>query len=183
MNNTLKATKEEFQRFLNIHEQMYLQTLDLLKDAPDEIYDAVPIDNASMFLGVRVNKINIGSLIRHFILAEIHWFKAMKEGESGLVIPKPENAALLEGIPNGKQLTDRYKEVYEEGKVILETYTEEDINKQVTFMGRTYSVMGFLWITFGHHSYHLGQIDMLIRQNDILPIEYMEWPNVKTVIG
>lgn len=178
-----KATIQEFNRFLSIHEQLYLQTLVLLKDVSEETYNNIPIDNEVMYLGTRVNTINIGGLIRHFVLAEIHWFQAVKEGNNGLIIPKPDNASLLKNIPNGQPLVDKYKEVFSKGFEILKTYTEDDLNKTVSFMGRTYTVMAFLWITFGHHSYHLGQVDMLMRQNGIYPAEYMEWPNTSTLIG
>src|SRR5690606_41992406 len=114
---------------------------------------------------------NIGGLIRHFVLAEIHWFQAMKDGKSGLAIPKPVKAPLLENIADGQELVEKYKEVVTKGFEILKTYTEEDLNKTVSFMGRTYTLMAFLWITFGHHSYHLGQVDMLMRQNNIYPVE------------
>src|SRR5690606_41301247 len=93
-----KATIQEFNRFLNIYEQLYLQTLELLKDVPDEVFKSTPIDNEVTYLGTRVNTINIGGLIRHFGLAEIHWFQAMKDGKSGLAIPRPENAASLESM-------------------------------------------------------------------------------------
>lgn len=157
--------------------------MELLKDIPDNVFDNTPIDNDVMYLGERVNKINIAGLIRHFVLAEIHWFQAMKEGKDGLIIPKPNNTSLLENIENGKLLVEKYKEVFAKGFEILKTYLEDDLNKMVPFVGRTYTVMGFLWITFGHHSYHLGQIDMLMRQNGINPAEYMEWPNISTLIG
>src|SRR5690606_22599065 len=136
-----KATVQEFNRFLNIHEQLYLQTLELLKDVPDEVFNSTSIDNEVMYLGTRVNTINIGGLIRHFVLAEIHWFQAMKDGNNGLIISKPDNASLLENIPNGQPLVDKYKEVFTKGFEILKTYTEEDLNKTVSFMGRTYTVM------------------------------------------
>ena len=107
-----KTTKNEFNRFLSIHEQLYLQTLELLKDVPDEVFNSTPIDNEVMYLGTRVNTINIGGLIRHFVLAEIHWFQAMKDGKSGLAIPKPDNASLLENIADGQELVEKYKEVF-----------------------------------------------------------------------
>lgn len=178
-----KATLAELNRFLSIHEQLYLQTLALLEDLSDEVLESTPIDNEVMYLGTRVNKINIGGLLRHLILAEIHWYKEMKTGKDGHVIEKPINAAVLENITDGKSLIQRYKDVFAEGLSILKTYTEEDLNKEVSFSGRKYTVMSFLWITFGHHSYHLGQADLLMRQNNVYPVEYMEWPNTSTIIG
>lgn len=177
------ASLNELTRFMNIHEQMYLQTLNLLKDVSLPMYTNTPIDNEVMYLGTRVNTINISNLIKHFVLAEIHWIKMMKEGNDGLIIPKPENASLLEHIEDGEELLKKYTEVYFEGKKILETYTEEDLNKKVNFMNREYTVMGFLWIIFGHHSYHMGQVDLLVRQQGVYPIEYMEWPNQESTIA
>ncbi|WP_262486303.1 hypothetical protein [Galbibacter marinus] len=37
-----KATVQEFNRFLSIHEQLYLQTLELLKDVPDDVFESTP---------------------------------------------------------------------------------------------------------------------------------------------
>lgn len=177
------ATLTELNRFINIHEQLYLQTLNLLKDVDAEKYTNTPIDNDVMFLGSRVNKINISALIRHFVLAEVHWFKVMKEGTEDIVIPKPNNASILEFIEDGEPLLEEYSKVFNEGKKLLESYTLEDINKKVKFIDREYTVMGFLWIVFGHHSYHLGQVDMLIRQQGIYPVEYMEWPKIDNIIA
>lgn len=65
----------------------------------------------------------------------------------------------------------------------LEIDDNNPLQRIETIISETYTVMGFLWITFGHHSYHLGQVDMLMRQNGIYPAEYMEWPNTSTLIG
>lgn len=70
-----ETTIVEFKRFLSIYEQLYLQTLELLKDVSDRVFKNTPIDNEVMYLGTRVNTINIGGLIRHFVLVEIHWFQ------------------------------------------------------------------------------------------------------------
>src|SRR5690606_38187457 len=120
-----KATLQEFNRFLSIHEQLYLQTLELLKDVPDEVFNSTPIDNEVMYLGTRVNTIDIGGLIRQFVLAEIHWFHAMKEGESGLAIPKTDKASLLENIADGQEMSEEYKDVYAKGLEMMNSYTEE----------------------------------------------------------
>lgn len=178
-----KAHLSELNRFIDLHEQLYLQTLNILKDVDEDTYNSIPIDNDVMYLGKRVNKITIGGLLRHLILAENHWIISMKEAADGTVIEKPANASIIEDITDSKSLISRYKEVFAKGLEVIKTYTEEDINKTVSFSGRTYSVMSFLWVIFGHHSYHLGQADLIMRQNGIYPEEYMEWPNDSTKIG
>lgn len=55
----------ELERFLSIHEQLYVLTLSLLNSVVGEVFSNIPIQTDVMFLGSRVNKINIGSLLRH----------------------------------------------------------------------------------------------------------------------
>src|SRR5690606_5083366 len=129
-----KTTVQEFNRFLNIHKQLYLQTLELLKDVPDEVFKSTPIDNEVMYLGTRVNTINIGGLNCNLVLAEDHWFQAMKERENGLAFPKPDNSSLLDNISDEKELVEKYKDVFAKRFEILKSYTEQELNKTVSFM-------------------------------------------------
>lgn len=98
------------------------------------------------------------------------------------MISVPKNVKIIEGISDGEALINKYKELYKKGVSVLNSYNKLDLEKHVSFFNRKYTGMGFLWIIFGHHSYHLGQIDMIMRQNNINPTEYMEWENDKTVI-
>ena len=110
-----KAHLSELNRFIDLHEQLYLQTLNILKDVDEDTYNSIPIDNDVMYLGKRVNKITIGGLLRHLILAENHWIISMKEAADGTVIEKPANASIIEDITDSKSLISRYKEVFAKG--------------------------------------------------------------------
>ncbi|MEE2031991.1 DinB family protein [Rhodococcus chondri] len=173
----------ERDRFLSLFDQIVEQTIAFAELVDDASYTAVPIDTPELFLGTRVDKITIGGLLRHLILAEAHWFEQVRQASPGAAIPFPGNAAALEEIPDGVPLLERYRRDYTNGRAQLRTLTEEDLAKEVSFAGRRYTVMGFLWTVLGHHSFHLGQIDLLMRQQGIEPPEYMEWPENRLIIG
>lgn len=174
----------EFARFLSLFDALIEQTF-AFADVIDntDVYAAVPIDSDANFLGARVNKITIGALLRHFILAESHWFERLAAVSEGDALPFPDNAALLDGIKDGRPLIESYRTAYRKGRDALETLSPSDLTKTLQFAGRGYTVMGFLWTIHSHHAFHLGQIDLLLRQQNIEPPEYMEWPESAQVIG
>lgn len=47
-----------------------------------------------------------------------------------------------------------------------------------TFVGRRFTVMGFLWAIHGHHGIRLGPIDLVLR-----PLGDMEWHERARVIA
>lgn len=49
---------------------------------------------------------------------------------------------------------------------ILDTFTEDDLRKRIHFSDCTWSTMGFLWAIYAHRAYHLGNIDIYLRQSD-----------------
>ncbi len=173
----------ELQRFLNLFDQFMEHTFAYLKRVDTPAYASVPVDSDVMFLGTRVSKINIGGLVRHLILAEPHWFESLSSASDGDTIPLPGNSSLLEGVGDGQPLVDTYRSAYARCRPLLEKLTETELNKRVSFVGRHYTVMGLLWTILGHHNFHLGQVDLLMRQENIQPPEYMEWPEVSRVLG
>ena len=44
--------------------------------------------------------------------------------------------------------------------------SEAQLAKNLRWMGREWTVMGFLWGIYSHRSYHLGNIDILMREAD-----------------
>lgn len=179
-----EATLAEFDRFRSLFGTLIEHTLSFLEPIKDaEAYRAIPLDSEVNYLGTRVNKITIGGLVRHLILAESHWFESLLSIEDGGTIPFPSNASLLAGIEDGAPLAAALRQSWTKAQALLDRYTVDCLDKQVSFAGRHYSVMGMLWTMHGHHAFHLGQIDLLMRQQSIEPPEYMEWPETESVLG
>jgi uncharacterized damage-inducible protein DinB len=179
----LVNTTREIDRFLSLFDQLVEQTFEFVRSIDNSVYSAIPVDTDTLFLGTRVNKITVGALLRHIILAETHWFKMLTLLKTDEVMPFPQNASLLEQIEDGQPLLNEYKSSYANSRQLLLSLSSDDLDKQLSFAGRQYTVLGFLWTILGHHSFHLGQIDLLLRQQSIMPPEYMEWAETTRVLG
>jgi uncharacterized damage-inducible protein DinB len=76
-----------------------------------------------------------------------------------------------------------YRKSFSENLQRLQNLSSETLGKEIVFVDRKYTVMGFLWSILGHHAYHLGQIDLVMRQQGMQAPEYMEWPEKGKVLG
>lgn len=173
----------EQKRFISMYRAQVQHTLDFVENVSVDRFKEVPIDSDSMFMGTRINTINIGSLIRHMIVAENHWFHALAEVKEGEVVPVPNNASVIEGVADGVPLLNRLSKVTEEGIQRIEQFDAARLNTKFEFVGINYTVMGFLWALYAHHAFHKGQIDLLMRQMSFSPAEYMEHRNPPVLVG
>jgi uncharacterized damage-inducible protein DinB len=53
--------------------------------------------------------------------------------------------------------------------------TDATCREPITFRGKTYDKLAFLGVLLVHHAYHLGQIDLMLRQQDILCPEHLRF--------
>ena len=60
------------------------------------------------------------------------------------------------------------QEMHRKNMGILSAIPEEQLAKRMVFAGddSEWTVMGFLWGMWGHRAYHLGNLDIYLRQSD-----------------
>lgn len=174
---------QELERFTSLFDQEVIHTWEYLKDLGKEQWLAIPQDSETLFLGTRINKITISALVRHLIHAEQYWIEAIRTRPPGATIEVPGKPVELEGVADGAALIDAYRAAQERNRQVLRDLKPSDCEKEFVFTGRRYTGMGLLWSILGHHAYHLGQIDLLIRQQGMEALEYMEWPETSRVVG
>lgn len=171
----------EMARFTSLYDQQGLHTMAYLQALRPADWQAVPVHSDALFLGSRVNTITIGALVRHLIGAERNWMQALLQGAGDIAPPKPD--AELARTPDGESLIVAYQAAHQARLQDLGALREADLDRQLRFAGRRYTAMGLLWALYSHHAYHLGQIDLLMRQQGLLAPEYMEWPETERVIA
>lgn len=173
----------ELKRFISLFDQEVIHTFDYLGMLSDTQWSAIPIDSETLFLGTRVNKITISALARHLINAESHWFEQLAGLPATATMPLPGKSSTLENMPDGPALIDAYRATHAVNLENLHALTPAVLEKELVFTGRHYTGIGFLWSVLGHHAYHLGQIDLLMRQQGLAAPEYMEWQETGRVLG
>ncbi len=168
----------EFDRFLMMWDRSMHRFEKIIGQVTDDAYRAIPVAGDSNYLGNRVGEIMIDTLVRHLVVAERHWFRFVLNAEDGAEVPKPESIVAKAELTHESAGTF-YREEVGAAFDALKGIQQEQLSKTVTWDGSRYTVMGFLWTVLTHHTYHLGQIDLLMRQEGIYPHDILS----KTAMG
>ena len=173
----------ELERFISLFNQAVIHTFDYLDLVKPEQWGAIPCDSDALFLGTRINKITVGALTRHLMNAESHWFGQIAPLAAGATMPLPSAPVSPQEAEDGTWLIEAYRTAHKGNLDKIQALTPVVLEKEIFFTGRRYTGIGFLWSVLGHHAYHLGQIDLLMRQQGIVAPEYMEWPKTGELLG
>ena len=173
----------EFDRFCSLFDQEILHTFDYLPLLKPSQWTDIPADSEALFLGSRVQKITVSALVRHLIHTERTWIRQIGSLPAGATIPLPGPPAGLDNISDGQDLVEAYRSRHAENLAELPRLSPDTLQKEVVFVDRRYTGMGFLWSVLGHHAYHLGQIDLMLRQQGTEAPEFMEWPEIARIVG
>lgn len=144
-----------------------------LKEVRESQFQFVPVESDANYLGNRVRSITIENVLRHILIAEAHWFEVLSNPQFTEEISFPPNV-----VSDSKFSLDDAEMFYKK-QVLPQLERVKDLEdceleRIVEFNHHKYSKMGFLWTMLTHQTYHLGQIDLLMRQQNIVAPEFME---------
>ena len=165
----------ERDRFLVLFDRLAEWTNKWIELTPPDKLDWVPIENDAMRYGDRLSRVTTKNLFVHTIVAEHFWARALGEVEDGKDIGLPMNAALSEELDTG-DLVGRAVDIHKENMELFGAYTEEQLGKNILFVDREWTMNGFLWGVYSHRAFHLGNIDVLLRQGGVEAPDYFLFP-------
>ena len=89
-------------------------------------------------------------------------------------MPIPQYSALQDEFASGD-----FQEIAQRSqKKIVSAFaalSQAQLDKRVVWVGRTWTVMGFLWGAYAHRAFHIGNIDIYLRQADVVAPEFFEF--------
>ena len=88
--------------------------------------------------------------------------RALAVCDEGARLPDASEPELTAQLADGDYLIEATAR-HADNMDILRNFSESTLAKKVTFNASSWTVMGFLWLTYSHHSYHFGHIDMFWR--------------------
>ncbi len=162
----------EFNRFLMMWERSIHRFGVIVSQVTEEALRNIPVKSDANFLGNRVGEIMIDTLVRHLVVAERHWLRIVVDCEDGAEVPKPESIVANAELTH-ENAAEFYQQEIRAAFAELKKMTPQQLEKKLVWDNNTYTVMGFLWTVLSHHTYHLGQIDLLMRQNGIYPVDIL----------
>src|SRR3546814_9067610 len=99
------------------------------------------------------------ALLRHLCLTETLWFNTLPLLDPEAVMAPPNGTGPLDNVEPGPDLLARYELEHFASLEAVRGYSEETLAKPFVFVGRHFTVGGFLWAVYGHHCYHVGQVE------------------------
>lgn len=159
---------EELNRFLRLFDGLVVSSNSWMMGTPREKQNWVPFDNPNMKFGDRISTITIRSVYIHTIVGEHFWARALKACEAGGTVKFNSDSvvALTKKLSDSSDLVADAMKLHGENMGLFGSYSDEDLAKTITWSGSEWTVMGFLWAIYSHRSYHLGNIDIFMREAD-----------------
>jgi uncharacterized damage-inducible protein DinB len=167
--------RNEFERYLVLQEALAGATNEWIERTPTDKLDWVPIENPNVRFGDRVSSVTIRNLYIHMSVEEYVWMHFLKECEEGATVPFPNRPDLTGRFATGDLIGEAGK-LHADSMQLLHMYTDADLRKPIRFADRDWTVMGFLWSLYAHRAYHLGNIDIYLRQSDTQAPNFFRQP-------
>lgn len=168
---------EELARFLVLFDRMVHYTDSWLDRMDPDKYDWAPIENSSTRFGSRVARITVKSLVEHTVLAERNWIRKIQSCKSGDTVPLPNDPDAAGRFGKG-DFRSVALELHQENMALASTYGPAELEKKLEFVGRHWTGMGLLWGMYAHRAFHVGNIDIYLRQSDVTGPEFFEFSPV-----
>lgn len=173
----------DLDRFTSLYQQQVTLSLNVLERIPADLWTSIPADSDTNYLGQRISRITIEALTGHLMRAEDYWTTTISQIAPNADMPPPVGVRMLELANAGLPLINQYRQVLRNNLERVQAMSPGQLATQFNFIGRRYTVQGFLWAIYAHHSYHFGQIDLLLRQQSFLPPEFLELPELGRLIA
>ena len=164
----------EHDRFLTLFQRMVDHTDAWIARTPPDKLDWVPIQTSAMRFGDRVSRVTIKGLIAHIVVGEAYWAEFLPECADGATMAPPRHLALAEKFESG-DFRALARETQAATMKRFRALSSGALEKHVTWVGRDWTVMGFLWGAYAHRAFHLGNIDIYLRQADVVAPEFFEF--------
>lgn len=166
--SALQVAGSELQRFLALFDAMVEANNAWMNGTPKAKWDWVPFDNPNMKFGDRISTITIRSVFIHTIVGETNWAGLLGGLSDGadMVFDMSRIKALTKELDVSTDMIADSMKLHASNMKAFAALDSAQLAKKLRWMGRDWSVMGFLWGIYSHRSYHLGNIDILMRESD-----------------
>ncbi|MDP4594258.1 MAG: hypothetical protein NWT00_06795 [Beijerinckiaceae bacterium] len=156
----------EQHRFLSLFDALTEANNAWMNGMPKDKWNWVPFDNPNMKFGDRISTITIKSVFIHTIVGEVQWASLLPSvAEGGEMKMDPSKIKpLTQQLDEATDLIDASMQLHAQNMDAFGSIGAEQLAKNIRWTGRDWTVMGFLWGIYSHRSYHLGNIDIFMRE-------------------
>lgn len=157
---------QELTRFITLFDALVVASNVWVERTPEEKMEWVPVDNPNMKFGDRISTINIKSIYVHTIIGEQRWATMLKDCDDEAVLKATPNPETTGRLMASDDVVGDAMEIHRDNMQLFSGYDATQLAKRIKWSGRDWTVMGFLWGIYCHRAYHLGNIDIYLREAD-----------------
>ena len=165
----------EHERFLTLFQRLVDHTDAWIAKTPADKLDWVPIQTSAMRFGDRVARVTIKGLIAHIVVGEAFWSDFFLDCDDGVEMVPPSFSAVAKAFEDTQDFRMLAHRTQVENMSNLRGLSAAQLAKRVVWAKRQWTVMGFLWGAFAHRAFHIGNMDIYLRQADIVAPEFFEF--------
>lgn len=156
----------EQQRFLSLFDALVEANNAWMTKTPKEKWNWVPFDNPNMKFGDRISTITIKSVFIHTIVGEVQWANMLGGVADGaeMKMDPPKIKSLTGELDAAGDLVGASMKQHAANMQAFAALNDDQLARNIRWSGRDWTVMGFLWGIYSHRSYHLGNIDIFMRE-------------------
>ena len=158
----------EQQRFLSLFDALTEANNAWMNGTPKEKWNWAPFENPNMKFGDRISTITIKSVFIHTIVGEVQWASMLPTVADGgeMKMDPPKIKALTQQLDAAPDLVSASMQLHRQNMQAFASIGPQQLENSIRWSGRDWTVMGFLWGIYSHRSYHLGNIDIFMREAD-----------------
>jgi len=157
---------QELSRFLTLFDALVVAGNAWMARTPAEKLEWVPVDNPNMKFGDRISTINIKSVYVHTILGERHWAGLLGDCADGAALKPAPDPETTKRLMASDDVVRDAMEIHRDNMARFAALGPAQLEKRIQWSGSDWTVMGFLWGIYCHRAYHLGNIDIYLREAD-----------------
>jgi len=172
MSQELTAERD---RFLVLFDRLAEWTNRWIELTPSDKLDWIPLEQDSVKYGDRLARVTTKNLYIHTIVAETCWADALARCEEGKDIGLPLDPKLSEELDQG-DFVERAAELHKRNMEVFGGYSEEQLATNILFIDREWTTVGFLWGIYSHRAFHLGNVDIYLRQSGVEAPDFFAFP-------
>jgi uncharacterized damage-inducible protein DinB len=162
------SANAEHERFLTLFQRMVDHTDAWIAKTPKDKLDWVPIQTSAMRFGERVSKVTIRGLIAHIVVGEAFWSMFLKDCADGAKMAPPPNFELANEFEKSSDFRVLAHKTQAQSMEGFRSFSALQLGKHIVWAERRWTVMGFLWGMYAHRAFHIGNIDIYLRQADVV---------------
>lgn len=163
-NQSDAALMNELNRYLVLFDRLVREASQWIEKTPPESLEWTPPSESGIHFGTRLRHASIKALFVHMAVADNFWATTLRDCAPEDTVPLPRDMNFFHSVMDGDFVANAQR-LHDQTLDVMKGYSAETLRKPVVFAGdkSTWTAMGFLWGIWGHRSYHLGNLDILVR--------------------